>query len=56
MTEAGGAGVIWSLVFLAVLIGLYGYIIRVGIYHKPVFGVAKHSLRYWLHRLAHMAR
>ncbi|AQV94669.1 MULTISPECIES: hypothetical protein [Cupriavidus] len=56
MIEAGGTGIIWPLVFLAVLVGLYGYIIRVGIHHKPVFGIAKHSLRYWWHRLAHVTR
>ncbi|UIF85071.1 hypothetical protein [Cupriavidus sp. UYPR2.512] len=56
MTEAHSAGIIWSLVFLAVLVGLYGYIIRVGIHHKPVFSKAKHSLRYWWHRLVHVTR
>ncbi|MFS8980650.1 hypothetical protein [Cupriavidus necator] len=47
---------IWPLVFLGVLIALYALIIRVGIHHKPVFHKAKHSLRYWLDRLAHVAR
>lgn len=56
MTETDSAGIIWSLVFLAVLVGVYGYIIRVGIHHKPVFGIAKRSLRYWWHRLVHVTR
>lgn len=56
MIEGGSSGISWSLVFVAVLVAVYGYIIRVGIHHKPVFGVAKYSLRYWWHRLAHVTR
>ncbi|MDK3021361.1 hypothetical protein QO239_01915 [Cupriavidus taiwanensis] len=56
MNETDSAGMIWSLVFLAVLVGLYGYIIRVGIHRKPVFGMTRHTLRYWRHRLVHVIR
>lgn len=47
---------IWPLAFLGILIALYALIIRVGIHRKPVLHKAKHSLRYWRNRLAHVAR
>ncbi len=51
-----GPMTIWPLAFLGMLIALYALIIRVGIHRKPVLHKAKHSLRYWRNRLAHVAR
>ncbi|AGW92876.1 hypothetical protein N234_22895 [Ralstonia pickettii DTP0602] len=55
-SSEGGPMTIWPLAFLGMLIALYALIIRVGIHRKPVLHKAKHSLRYWRNRLAHVAR
>lgn len=47
---------IGSLVFLGVVIAIYAYIIRVGLHHKPVLSISKHTFRYWWDRILHLAK
>lgn len=48
---------IWSLIPLGVMIGIYAYIVRIAIHRRPALHIhAKYSFRYWWLRVAHMTK